>query len=260
MKKIIKAIALTAGLFVFSACEQPADETKTPAKVIEDSVSGGAATLDKSKISIYMTVTPYTDNATGKTGYEAWCQISDYVNKKTYNNAVVKINDVTIPRLSYMDSYYKLSNIGTYATGDSIVFTLEDETLGKIYLTETIPASLSNFTTTPAMPASGAANTQLSYSVSWTAVPGADVYEYWSRYYESSSNSNTSQNGGGSGDDTDKINSTVSVRKYDSATSTYSPYPWIGLSVCTRNIKAIPSFKTESEFRVNGVTRIFKHN
>jgi len=241
MKKFLTAIVFFAGLFIFTACEPS---------------SGVSVPFDKSTVYIYMTLSPVAENASGATVYEAWCQITDSTYTRTFNDAVVRINGNQVDRLAYINSYYKSNNIGSFEAGDSITFTLEDGLLGTISLAETVPASLSDFTASPALPASGTANTETEYDLSWTAVAGVDCYTYYTKSYESSIGTLIS----GIGDDTVVTNHTMNTQDWDLDTAGYLTSEWISLSVNTRNKTVIPDFRSGSVFRVDGSKRIFKHN
>ncbi len=247
MKKVFTLTVFLTGLFFLSGCAQAS--------------GGGGGTkvaVDKSLIAIYCTMEPLDFNTSGPAVYQAYCQISAPAGS-VFNNATVCINSSVLSKSTFANNYYKSENTGSFSAGDTVVLTITDSELGLIQLTSIIPASLTDVTITPAMPADGTANTQLSYELSWTAVPSITGYSYMSYHYSNTTNE-IDMGYGGSGDSITTTSQTLYTREYNPSDSSYTAYPWIGLSLNTENSQGIPNFKSYSVFRVRGSKNILKTN
>jgi hypothetical protein len=166
------AITITAVIFIFVSCTTSGDDPSSPGGDI-----GGDVSLDKSKVQIFATVYPVSENqSTEPTAYRAYCQIEDTTavdGRGDFSSAAVRVNGTNL--LTSNGWYFSSSNVGALSTGGSVVLDISETRLGDIHVAATVPISVTSFTLNPSLPPHGTPNTQNTYQMSWTG-NGADWY------------------------------------------------------------------------------------
>lgn len=240
MKSLLKAFTLASLIVAVAGC---------------DSASGGGTLdpIDPSTVSVYVHVEPSVDNgsATSAVSFKGWVQINS---DEDLSTATVKINGTTLPKNNYIDNYFGSTGVGSLKQGDAVSVTISHPRLPEINVNSTVPESITDFTTTPAFPAKGVANTTRTYAVDWTTVSGAAEYYLSENHYASSGGNLTS--GYGMSYSSHPVN--LSFPFSDSE----SVYPWIGIEVNTLNlVDFADTYGLEhAELNVCGTRNVVKTN
>lgn len=193
-------------------------------------------------IVVYGYAEPQAPVATGKASYQITCGLaySDFTKDNSdFNSAAVSVNGIALNRKS--DGVFTASNPVELSEGDTVSFVLKHSKVGTVKEKIMVPASVPDFTISPALPQSGTLNGRAAYFLSWNRV-NADQYYAAALAYDSLKQG-VVQVAINTGKDT------CTVIAHDLSGR---PYPFLRIWVSTYNLVSLTGFGGLSRFKVSG--------